>query len=226
MTEPAASAAAPYAVLVIEDDPDDRYLIRQYVLDTFGSALSIDTCGSLREGLQRLGSRKYDAVVTDLSLPDSTRAETLARIKTAAGEAAIIVLTGLGGDDDRLEARRLGAAFFEKNVDSYRDLGLRLRALASRDSLATPDILSLERVLDEAARRGAEAGARAVLHEMGLDDTSAATDLRDLRDLLRAWRDAKQVAWRTLVRWVTTILLAGVVAGAAFWATGRYSGSS
>lgn len=95
-----------------------------------------------------------------------------------------------------------------------------------RDPKVVPDILSLEHVLNEAARRGGEAGAaagaRAVLHELGLDDPGAARDLRELRDLLRSWRDAKRVAWRTIVRWITTIMLAGIAAGAAFWATGRY----
>lgn len=96
----------------------------------------------------------------------------------------------------------------------------------NRDPNAMREILSLEHVLDEAARRGGEAGAtagaRAVLHELGLDDPGAARDLRELRDLLRSWRDAKRVAWRTIVRWVTTIMLAAIAAGAAFWATGRY----
>ena len=39
--------------------------------------------------------RPVDAVLVDLSLPDSHGLETLERVRPQAGEAAVIVLTGL-----------------------------------------------------------------------------------------------------------------------------------
>ena len=62
--------------------------------------------------------------------------------------------------------------------------------------------------------RGAERGALNALHEVGLDGEDAARDIRALRNLLDAWREARMTAWRTVVKAVTTGLLLALVAGA------------
>ena len=49
-----------------------------------------------------------------------------------------------------------------------------------------------DELLDRAAKRGAE---RCLAH-LGLENGSAAKDIRELRDLLEAWRDARRTAWR------------------------------
>jgi len=72
-----------------------------------------------------------------------------------------------------------------------------------------------EEQLQALAAAGAREGARQVLAHLGLDDETAPSDLRDLRDLLAAWRDARRVAWRTTVKVVTTGILAILLAGAA-----------
>jgi hypothetical protein len=68
-----------------------------------------------------------------------------------------------------------------------------------------------EELLDCAAERGAE---RCLVH-LGLENGSAARDIRELRDLLDAWRDARRTAWQTLVKVLTTGLLAALLVGAA-----------
>ncbi len=66
-------------------------------------------------------------------------------------------------------------------------------------------------LLDRAAERGAE---RALAH-LGLENSHAAKDIRELRDLLQAWRDARRTAWQTTVKVVTTGILAALLVGAA-----------
>jgi hypothetical protein len=68
-----------------------------------------------------------------------------------------------------------------------------------------------EELLDCAAERGAE---RCLAH-LGLENGSAARDIRELRDLLDAWRDARRTAWQTFVEVLTTGLLAALLVGAA-----------
>jgi hypothetical protein len=72
-----------------------------------------------------------------------------------------------------------------------------------------------EEQLQALAAAGAREGARQVLSHLGLDDETASSDLRDLRDLLGAWRDARRVAWRTTVKVITTGILAILLAGTA-----------
>ncbi len=66
-------------------------------------------------------------------------------------------------------------------------------------------------LLDRAAERGAE---RCLAH-LGLENGSAAKDIRELRDLLEAWRDARRTAWQTAVKVITTGILAALLVGAA-----------
>lgn len=68
-----------------------------------------------------------------------------------------------------------------------------------------------EDLLDQAAERGAER----VLTHLGLENGHAARDIRDLRDLLEAWRDARRTAWQTTIKVVTTGILAALLVGAA-----------
>lgn len=68
-----------------------------------------------------------------------------------------------------------------------------------------------EELLDRAAERGAER----CLAQLGLENGSAAKDIRDLRDLLDALRDARRTARRTVIKLVTTGILAALMVGIA-----------
>ncbi len=68
-----------------------------------------------------------------------------------------------------------------------------------------------EELLDHAAERGAVR----CLAQLGLENGHAARDIRELRDLLDAWRDARHTAWQTIIKVATTGLLAVILVGAA-----------
>jgi hypothetical protein len=70
-------------------------------------------------------------------------------------------------------------------------------------------LAELQEMLDKAA----EAGAKRALHDLGLHDDLAGADMRELRGLLDAWRNAKKAAWSTLIKNVTTALLLALAAG-------------
>lgn len=73
------------------------------------------------------------------------------------------------------------------------------------------DLVTLRAIVEEAS----DLGAVRVLTRMGLADTSALTDMAELRQLLGAWRDAKASAWRAVVTWVVRGLLALLLLGIA-----------
>jgi hypothetical protein len=68
-----------------------------------------------------------------------------------------------------------------------------------------------EELLNHAAERGAER----VLSHLGLENGHAARDIRDLRDLIEAWREARHTAWQTFIRVLTTGILAALLVGTA-----------
>jgi hypothetical protein len=73
------------------------------------------------------------------------------------------------------------------------------------------DMVTLRALIEEASGVGAERALAA----LGLKDEHARRDMDDLRELLRAWRDAKRSATRAVVSWAVRILLALLVAGIA-----------
>lgn len=73
----------------------------------------------------------------------------------------------------------------------------------------------LDALLEQAAQRGAERGATQVLARLGLENGHAAGDVRELRSLLNAWRDARRTAWQTAIKLVTTAVLTALLVGAA-----------
>lgn len=73
------------------------------------------------------------------------------------------------------------------------------------------DLVTLRALIEEASGMGAERALAA----LGLRDEHARRDMDDLRELLRAWRDAKRSATRAVVGWAVRILLALLVAGIA-----------
>ena len=56
--------------------------------------------------------------------------------------------------------------------------------------------------------RASAAGAAHALAALGLDDERARDDVRELRELLSAWRDAKTSAWKAVVDWAVRGVLA------------------
>ena len=68
---------------------------------------------------------------------------------------------------------------------------------------------------DDLLERAAERGAERVLAQLGLENGHAARDIRELRCLIEAWRDARRTAWQTAVKVVTTGILAALLVGAA-----------
>ena len=69
--------------------------------------------------------------------------------------------------------------------------------------------------LDELLTRAAEKGAERALAALGLENGHAAIDIRDLRGLIEAWRQARQTAWQTLIKLVTTGILVILLVGAS-----------
>ena len=68
---------------------------------------------------------------------------------------------------------------------------------------------------DEMLNNAAERGAERCLAHLGLENGHAAADIRDLRGLIEAWRQARQTAWQTTVKVVTTGILAALIVGLA-----------
>jgi hypothetical protein len=79
-----------------------------------------------------------------------------------------------------------------------------LAQLIAQGSEEGASLPTLRAIVEEAG----ELGAIRALERLGLTDVRAGSDMRELRDLLAAWRDAKTSAWKAVFGWVSAAVLA------------------
>jgi DNA-binding response OmpR family regulator len=93
----------PLRVLLIEDNPADARMIREMLSGLQDAALELDTVDRLSTGIETLAREGLDAVLLDLSLPDSQGLDTFLGLRERAGGVPVVLLTGL--DDEALAIR-------------------------------------------------------------------------------------------------------------------------
>ncbi|MBT5874873.1 MAG: response regulator [Candidatus Latescibacteria bacterium] len=91
------------SVLLIEDNPIHARLIQNLLEESTTSVFDLNSADRLSTGIERLSGGNIDVVLLDLVLPDSQELETLERVRAAAPEMPIVILTSL--DDVTLAAK-------------------------------------------------------------------------------------------------------------------------
>ena len=95
-------------ILVIDDEAPIRELLHSY-FDKHGYAVS--TAGSAAEAVQITADHRFDLAILDVVLSDADGLELLSNLKRTHPELPVIMMTGIGFDDDLLrEAKQKGAA--------------------------------------------------------------------------------------------------------------------
>ncbi|PQO25757.1 glutamate dehydrogenase [Blastopirellula marina] len=94
-------------VLVVEDNPLQAKLIEELLSETGETKFTIYSVERLETGLNYLSQNRPDAILLDLTLPDSEGLPTFLRMHEAAGNIPVVVLTG--NDDLSLAAKAVEA---------------------------------------------------------------------------------------------------------------------
>ncbi|MDI6726564.1 MAG: response regulator, partial [Smithellaceae bacterium] len=113
-------------ILLIEDSLADAEFVRELLREEGGIFL-VEHKERLGEALQALERERFDAILTDLGLPDSRGLETFCRLKAHSGSHPIVVLTGLDDEALAVEALRKGAQDYL--VKGSMDAGIIQRSL-------------------------------------------------------------------------------------------------
>jgi len=106
---------APAQVLVVDDEPDLRTL---YELTLLREGYRVDAAATLSEAWEQLQAKKFDAVITDMRLPDGLGLELLHRMLAQQRSERCIVMTAYGSAENAVEALKAGAFdYLTKPVD-------------------------------------------------------------------------------------------------------------
>jgi len=109
--EPGKNNSNPH-VLLIEDNQDYAYVLMTRFSAAKSPAFVMEHAETLQDGIDRLAKTKFDAVLLDLTLPDSHGLDTFLKLHTHAPALPVVVLTGLEDEALGLEAVRRGAQDF------------------------------------------------------------------------------------------------------------------
>jgi CheY-like chemotaxis protein len=97
-------------LLLVEDNPADADLVQEYLQDQPGPYdYEVYHETHLAEAVQRLGNVEVDIILLDLRLPDSAGFESVQKVRDAAGDTPIVVLTGTDDEDVALSCIHYGA---------------------------------------------------------------------------------------------------------------------
>lgn len=105
-------------VLVIEDNPDDRYLLSKLLE---GDPVRVVFAGTLAEAGRMIRVAPPSVILVDLHLPDAQGLETISRVRGLIPGVPIVVLTGDNEESLALAAVREGAQDFlvKDRIDTW-----------------------------------------------------------------------------------------------------------
>jgi two-component system, NtrC family, response regulator PilR len=111
-----SSSALPSArILVIDDEPDLRTL---YELTLLREGYRVDAAADLAQARQCLQEQGFDAVITDMRLPDGLGLELLRDMVAQRRTERCVVITAHGSAENAVEALKAGAFdYLTKPVD-------------------------------------------------------------------------------------------------------------
>jgi diguanylate cyclase len=99
---------APVRVLLVEDNPGDARLV-EILLSETRQEFDVKHVGTLGEALDELDRPPFEVVLLDLSLPDSAGLQTVERMRRAAPQLPLVVLSGRDDEEVALQALQSGA---------------------------------------------------------------------------------------------------------------------
>jgi two-component system response regulator PilR (NtrC family) len=134
------SQARPARLLVVDDEPDLRTL---YELTLLRDGHDVETAGTVDDARLLITEHQYDAIITDMRLPDGTGLDVLRHLEQTGRSEKAIVITAHGSAENAVEALKAGAFdYLTKPVDLKQFRAVVAGAIEAKDSPA-PSLRSL-----------------------------------------------------------------------------------
>lgn len=116
-------------LLLVEDDKEAAGYLRR-ALSEMGHTL--DHAANGRDGLMLAAAEPYDVIILDRMLPGLDGVAILRTIRAAGVKTPVLLLTAMGGIDDRVEGLEAGGDDYLVKPFAFAELLARVNALARR----------------------------------------------------------------------------------------------
>jgi two-component system phosphate regulon response regulator OmpR len=121
-----------YKILVVDDDPRLRDLLRRYLGDQGFTVLVAENATAMNKLWLR---ERFDLLVLDLMMPGEDGLSICRRLRGANDQTPIIMLTAKGEDVDRIVGLEMGADDYLPKPFNPRELIARIHAVLRRKGL-------------------------------------------------------------------------------------------
>ncbi len=116
-------------ILLVEDDRQTAAYVAKGLTE---EGHIVDTLSDGRDGLVQATSEPYDLVIVDRMLPGLDGLSLVKTMRGAGTKVPILMLTSLGGVDDRVDGLEAGADDYVVKPFAFSELQARVNALARR----------------------------------------------------------------------------------------------
>ncbi|HMK57185.1 MAG TPA: response regulator [Dissulfurispiraceae bacterium] len=198
-----SDSANALKVLVIEDNPADALLIEETLIDN-ESAVVVRKADRLSTGLKAIDEDRFDVVLLDLGLPDTSGLDSLQTIQAREPDLPVIILTGNGDKETADEAIAIGAQDYLVKSEVDRKLLSRcIHYAITRKKSAVAFERSYSELEYELRKRDAEMSVfdielKAEIEEKKLAEDELIKSHTQLRDLARNLQSLREEE-RTLI---------------------------
>jgi two-component system OmpR family response regulator len=146
-------------LLLVEDDKEGGAYLKKALAE---AGHTVDHAAAGRQGLLLAAGEPYDVIILDRMLPEMDGLAILRTIRASGVKTPVLLVTALGGIDDRVEGLEAGGDDYLVKPFAIAELLARVNALARRpppqDVQTTLEVADL--VLDRLKRTVARGGAR------------------------------------------------------------------
>jgi two-component system OmpR family response regulator len=144
-------------ILLIEDDPDTAGYVANGLRE---NSHHVEHAANGRDGLFLASGGNHDLLVVDRMLPGLDGLSIVKTIRVAGMKAPVLMLTNLGGINDRVEGLEAGADDYLVKPFAFAELLARINALARRPAMApvVPVLKVADLELDRLKRSVTRAG--------------------------------------------------------------------
>ena len=139
---PAPPVLRTVRILLVEDNADDQELARVMLRRATDVVFEVEAVSCLADAISQVTARRFDALLVDLSLPDSRNIDTVRELREKSPDVPLIALTGRDDVQTELAALAIGAQdYLIKGRDDARILMRAIRHAIERKRLENEQAL-------------------------------------------------------------------------------------
>ena len=116
-------------ILLIEDEPDLRKSIKQYLHQ---EGYVVESASDFHTASEKVHEYQYDCILVDITLPKGSGLDIIKQLKKNNSKAGIIIISAKNSSDDKIVGLDLGADDYLAKPFNLAELNSRIKALIRR----------------------------------------------------------------------------------------------